>query len=69
MHTATREEVYATVYNHLKDLYRNMYFNINHVLTENDKAIISFTSYQELIQMGQSGYLNDYYERIRRNAV
>lgn len=67
--TATREEIYETVYAHLSDLYKHLYFAFKPVLSLQDKAIISYQSYQEMIQMAQKGYINDYYERIKRSAV
>ena len=69
MIVSTQQEVYETVYRHLAKLYRHLYFDINKKLTKEDKALISFQTYQEMIMMAQQGYINDYYTRIRRNAI
>ena len=69
MITATTEDIYSTVYRHLTKLYKQLYFGVNETLTEQDKAIISFQSYQEMIYMAQKGYINDYYKRIMKGTV
>ena len=69
MITATTEDIYSTVYRHLTKLYKHLYFEVNEKLSEQDKAIISFQSYQEMIYMAQKGYINDYYKRIMKGTV
>ena len=69
MITATTEGIYSTVYRHLTKLYKHLYFGVNQTLTEQDKAIISFQSYQEMIYMAQKDYIKDYYKRIMKGTV
>lgn len=64
-----KEEMRETVYNHLYQLYSKFAMECFPYLTPELSNIISLSAYQELIQMMQGGYINDYYERIKRNAV
>lgn len=69
MMTTVTEEMREVVYNNLYQLYSRYAFECFPYMTKELTNIISASAYQELIQMIQGGYIKDYYERIKRNAV
>lgn len=69
MRTATFEEMKDEVYMHLYQLYGKFAMECFPYLTNDIANIISMSAYQEMIQMAQGGYLKNYYERLKRNAV
>lgn len=66
---ATKEEMREVVYANLYQLYSRYAMECFPIITPELSNIISVSAYQELIQMMQGGYLKDYYERIKNNAV
>ena len=60
-----REVVYANLY----QLYSRYAMECFPYLTADLTNLISASAYAEMIQMIQGGYIKDYYERIKRNAV
>lgn len=62
-------DIQSVVYNHLVQLYQKFYMAAFEYLTMEHQALISYEAYRETIQMAQDGYIKDYYERIKRNAV
>lgn len=68
MQTIT-EDMYRVVYNHLYDMNEHIVSSIFPTITPELRAIMSSDAYKEMIQMAQAGYLNDYYERLKRGAV
>ena len=69
MTTATFEDMKDAVYAHLYTLYGKIATECFPYLTNDITNIISMSAYQEMIAMAQGGYLKDYYERLKRNAV
>ena len=69
MTTATFEEMKDKVYLHLYELYGKIAMEMYPYLTTDLANIISMSAYQEMIAMAQGGYLQNYYERLQRNAV
>jgi hypothetical protein len=63
------EEMRETVYSHLYQLYSKFAMECFPYITPSISNIISASAYQEMIQMIQGGYIKDYYDRIKRNAV
>jgi chromosome condensin MukBEF MukE localization factor len=66
---ATKEEMRDTVYTNLYQLYSRYALECFPYLTPQLTNLISYSAYSELIQMIQGGYIKDYYERIKKNAV
>lgn len=69
MLTENKLDRYGVVYEHLSELYEKQYKQIFGRLNGVLRVLIFHQTYSELVQMAQAGYLNDYYERIKRNAV
>lgn len=69
MQTDTFEEMKDAVYLHLYTMYGKIAMECFPYLTTDVANIISMSAYQEMIQMAQGGYLRDYYERLKKNAV
>lgn len=63
------EDIHRVVYNHLYDMNEHIVKIIFHNITPELRAIMSHDAYAEMIQMSQAGYLNDYYDRLKRGAV
>lgn len=60
---------HAVVYEHLTNLYESQYRTIYGRLTGVLRVLIFQHAMSELIEMAQNNYLENYYERIIRNAV
>ena len=60
---------HAVVYEHLININEQRWFTIFGKLDGAKRAMIFCDAFNELIQMAQGKYLDDYYERIRNNAV
>lgn len=60
---------YAVVYEHLINMYEQQWIKIFGKLDGAKRVMIFCDAFNELIEMAQSKYLNDYYKRIRNNAV
>jgi hypothetical protein len=69
MTTATFEDMKDAVYLHPYELYGKMAMECFPYLTNDITNIISMSAYQEMIAMAHGGYLQQYYERLQRNAV
>ena len=65
----TTEEMRAKVYEHLYQKYGKFAMQIFPYLTKEIAAMIANSAYTEMVQMAQGGYLKDYYERLKNNAV
>ena len=65
----TKEEMREVVYANLYQLYSRYAMECFPYLTTDLCNMISMSAYNELIQMIQGGYIKDYYERIKKNAV
>lgn len=57
------------VYVHLVELYTKFAIETFGFLTPDLVKIVSLTAREELLQMIQNGYIKDYYERMKKNAV
>lgn len=60
---------HAVVYNHLVELNERQWRKIYGKITAVMRVLIFNDAFSELIQMAQGQYLDDYYQRIRNNAV
>lgn len=65
----TTDDMYTTVYKHLYSMNKHIVSNVFPRITPELRAIMSHDAYKEMIQMAQSGYLDDYYNRLVRGAV
>lgn len=65
----TKEDMRDVVYANLYQLYSRYAMECFPYLTTDLTNLISASAYAEMIQMIQGGYIKDYYERIKRNAV
>lgn len=64
-----RLDKHAVVYEHLINMYEHQWQTVFGRLNGAMRAMIFCDAFNEMIQMAQGNYLDDYYERIRNNAV
>lgn len=64
-----KNKMYRDIYNHLYDIDARLVKQIYNELTPELIAIISKDAYTEMIQMGQAGLIEDYYNRLKVGAV
>ena len=64
-----QEDIRRAVYNHLYDMNSRLVSEVFPKITPELMAIMSHDAYSEMIQMAQAGYLEDYYNRLKRGAV
>ena len=69
MITTNKLDKHAVVYEHLSELYEKQWKTIFGKIDGAMRVMIFCQAFSELIAMAQNNYLNDYYERIIRNAV
>lgn len=62
-------DIHKEVYEHLYNMNEKLVSNVFHKITPELIAAMSQDAYSEMIQMAQAGYLNSYYERLKRGAV
>ena len=60
---------HAIVYEHLSNLYERQWLTLFNKLNGTMRTLIFCQAMDELIRMAQNKYLDNYYERIIRNAV
>ena len=60
---------HAVVYEHLTNLYEKQWLEIFGRLDAAMRTLIFCQAFSEMISMAQGNYLNEYFERIKRNAV
>ena len=60
---------HAIVYDHLINLYEKQWLTVYNKLDGVMRTLIFCQTMDELIRMAQEKYLDNYYERITRNAV
>lgn len=66
---AEKLDKHAIVYNHLSNLYEKQWLEVFGKLDSVMRVLIFHQAFSELIAMAQQGYLDNYYQRILRNAV
>ena len=62
-------EKHAVVYDHLINLYERQWLTVYNKLDGVMRVLIFCQTMDELVRMAQEKYLENYYERITRNAV
>lgn len=60
---------HAVVYEHLRNLYEKQWLEVYGHLTAVMRMLIFHQAFSELVAMAQDKYLDDYYNRIMKNAV
>lgn len=60
---------HAVVYEHLSNLYEKQWLEIYGKLTHDKRVLIFNKAFSELIAMAQGDYLDDYYQRIKKDAI
>lgn len=63
------DDVYNVVYDHLLEMYTNVARNMYGLIPHDTKEFIKQEAYRELLRMERAGQVNDYYERIKNNAI
>lgn len=62
-------DIHREVYEHLYKMNERLVSSVFPKITPELMAVMSRDAYSEMIQMSQAGYLNSYYERLKRGAV